>query len=746
MMTDKELLKQFKAQPSAANLQPFIKSYAGLVYDAAIRQLGDEAAATRVTLAAFQALAQRARKLPRNTVVVDWLFRATRLGTKTENRARKRQPPKAPGRAAPPTEISVYVLALVDNALDRLPAKYRDPILLRVLSQRSWEQTAYELRTTERKVQKRTTKGLEKLARRFRKQQVSGKYLADLLGTPPSIPSETLLAAIGTAVEQALSQRPKEELVRAIFRGLAWIRWRRRLRILIRTAGFTLVLLAAAGFLFAHLVQTGQLTAWFIERMARNLAKEVPEAALPAKPWAGNSSQPILNASNLTQSAELYRTTNVWRANLRFSLEEWKKIEPKRILPVRNMQKADGSITLRNPIARRNGLAGVLGYEFEWVRGDLGFGGIDFPLVAARFKGNGTYIGSLYGQKRSFKVDLNKYSKGQALAGVHTLNFLNMIEDSSCMHDALSYEVFRESGVPSPGTSYAWLTVDIPGKWSQQPLGLYLMVENLDGDFAAGHFGSKKAPIFKPVTYELFKDLGYDWSAYAGIYDLKTKATEEQKRRVIDFARLLTHADDAEFARRVGEFLDLDEFARFVAGMVLLASYDGFLSNGQNFYMYLDPRSNKFGFMPWDLDHSWGEFGYIGTAEKRENASIWKPWAHPNRLLERVIVVDEFKQLYRAQLETMLATTFAPERLFRRIDEMRLIVRSPTEAESTFRLKRQDQATSTNWLAGPRDGEPTGPRRPVHQLKRFITNRVKSVRDQLDGKSEGTRLSLRDHH
>ena len=66
--------------------------------------------------------------------------------------------------------------------------------------------------------------------------------------------------------------------------------------------------------------------------------------------------------------------------------------------------------------------------------------------------------------------------------------------------------------------------------------------------------------------------------AYAAIYDLKTKAATRDQRCIIDFARLVSNADDAEFETRVGSFLDLDEFARFLAAEVLLASYDGLLA------------------------------------------------------------------------------------------------------------------------------------------------------------------------
>ena len=160
-------------------------------------------------------------------------------------------------------------------------------------------------------------------------------------------------------------------------------------------------------------------------------------------------------------------------------------------------------------------------------------------------------------------------------------------------------------------------------------------------------------------------------------------------------------------------------------------------NDGQNFYLYLDPRSNRFGFIPWDLDAAWGGFPFVGIPTTREQASIWRPWASRNRFLERVMAVPEFRRLYRARLEEMLATVFQPERLLRRVDALAAVLRGPIAAESDYRLRRFDQAVSGQWLPGDRDQARQGPRQPPHQIKRFIINRAASVRAQLDGASKG---------
>lgn len=480
-----------------------------------------------------------------------------------------------------------------------------------------------------------------------------------------------------------------------------------------------------------------RLISMFLIWSVKHEGKTVPGLAQSAQPWPAGNSVPPPNAALVRGAADLYQTTNIWPAHLKFTREQWSAVQPKRIGALPHFLQPDGTVLLRHPEAQRSGLAGVLGFDFNWVSADLEIGGVMFTNVAARLKGNGTYLGSLYGDKHPFKVDLNKFIQGQILGGADELTFNNLVNDYSCLSDTLAYEFFREAGLPASRTAFAYLNASVEAQWDRKPLGLYLMVEPVDEDFTLEHFGSRRVPVFKPVTYELFHYLGDEWSAYEAIYDLKTKATPEQLRRVIEFARLLTLASDEDFARRVGEFLDLEKFARHLACEVLLSNYDGFLSNGQNFYLYLDPLSNKFGFISWDLDLSWGGFFLLGTTKERERASIWHPWVGQHRLLERVMVVEEFRKLYRDQLEELFARLFVPNRLHQRIDELANVIRGPVAAESGFRLGKFERAVSAQRLELSSGPSSQGANRPAHQLKRFVDKRALSVREQLDGKSDG---------
>ena len=207
---------------------------------------------------------------------------------------------------------------------------------------------------------------------------------------------------------------------------------------------------------------------------------------------------------------------------------------------------------------------------------------------------------------------------------------------------------------------------------------------------------------------------------------------------MIQFAKCLTQDDDETFARRVEDFLDLDQFSRSLASIVLIASYDGFLSNGQNFYIYLDPQSNRFGFIPWDLDHGWGDFPFVGTASDRDQASIWRPWAGKHRLLERVMKVERFRELYRQQLDELLKREFNPDRLEPIVNGIAAVIEQLIEYDNSFRHQRFKVAVGDDWGDPPPNVDAA--LRPVNAIKRFIAARSTSVRDQLNGTSEGVVL------
>jgi spore coat protein H len=392
-----------------------------------------------------------------------------------------------------------------------------------------------------------------------------------------------------------------------------------------------------------------------------------------------------------------------------------------------------GGFNLQGRAGGRNGLSAARGIVFDYVHAGLVFESKRLEDVAVRYKGNGTYMDARQTDKKSFKVDLNEFTKGQKLAGVSKLNFHNNITDAGLMNEPLAHALYRDAGVPAARSTYVRLTLDAAGAHTNRYLGVYSIVENPDNNWAEDRFGTKKGLILKPVTRELFKYQGDDWSAYQQAYDPKTEITPAQRQRVFDFAKLVTDGSDEELARRLPEFLDIDEFTRFMAVTVWLSNTDSILMVGQNYVLYLHPKTQKFSFVPWDLDRAFGNFFTPSPTEM----SIRNAWAEDNRFLKRVMAVEAVRSAYLARMEEFQKTLFRPERLKAQVDELAKILRPAVEAEKDpSKLERFDQVVSGQAPQQQGFGFRTG-----QTIKGFVTARHQSVADQLAGKSEGIELA-----
>jgi hypothetical protein len=422
-------------------------------------------------------------------------------------------------------------------------------------------------------------------------------------------------------------------------------------------------------------------------------------------------------------AGDLFNITKVWTVDFTFSPEQWKGIAP------RYVGVGDGIASrLQGPEGRRNGLTAAGGVEFEWTHGNFSIDGRKFEDIAVRYKGNGTFRQAQSYGKISLKLDLNKYVKGQKLAKLDKLNLANNITDAGWMNEELAYRLFRDAGVPAPRTSYAKVYVKV-GTGAREYWGLYSLVEDVDDDFAHDRFGAKGGLLLKPVTTNLFHYMGDDWAAYNQTYDPKDDMTPAQTKRVIEFCRFVTSADDAQFAAHLADYVDLEEFARFMAVTVWLTDMDSILDNGQNFYLYLNPETQKFSFIAWDQDHSFGQFGMRGSLSQRRNFSISHPWSANNPFLERVFGVPAFRGLYLAKMAEFEDTIFRPQRIFDQVNEIAPVIRPAIVEESPSSAQWFDIIVSDN-----------GSESYGETVKGFVRARAQSVADQLDGKTQGTIL------
>jgi len=384
--------------------------------------------------------------------------------------------------------------------------------------------------------------------------------------------------------------------------------------------------------------------------------------------------------------SDFFSPTVVHTAHLTFTPDQWAAMQPQQGVGAGGFGFRDG---LQGPEGARNGVAARQGVVFEYARAGLDLDGQRFDDIAVRHKGNGSYLRGRQWNKISLKLDLNKFVKGQSIAGATTLNFQNNITDISWMNEVLAYRLYRDAGVPAPRSSFVKVYVTVTGQHQRSYIGLYSISENIDDNFLRDRYGSKQGIILKPSTNRPFTFISDNWSNYLQTYDPKTDLSDAEQRWVIEFCRFVSTAPDAEFEARIGEYVDLDQFARYFAVLAWIANSDSLLQIGQNYYTYVTPRTPRLIFAAWDQDGSFGNF--------RNSATTWtidRPWSGANTFLTRIYGVERFRLAYMGYLAEFSDTIFKPERFAQQIAAIAPVIRPAIAEEGTQWLSGFDQVVS----------------------------------------------------
>lgn len=371
--------------------------------------------------------------------------------------------------------------------------------------------------------------------------------------------------------------------------------------------------------------------------------------------------------------------------------------------------------------------AGGFGFEFEVVPAQVQFGAQQLAKAGVRYKGNANYMMAARGAKRPLKIDFNSFDQSGNLHGYKKINLHTSAFDSTRAREVLGYAVARAAGVVAPRTALAEVTLTVPGKYDAEYLGLYGVVEQVDKDFLKRHFKSAKGLLLKPEGMRGIVYLGDDAEAYKEPYDGKTNVDDEQWQRLIEFAKLINQADDEQFRKQIGDYLDVDAFVRYLAVNALLANYDSFIGLGHNYYMYLVPETNKFVIFPWDLDLAFGSHPMFGPMEQQVDFSINHPHAGEIKLVDRLLAMPEVKQAYHRELRRLNDTVFTVEALADDIAAVDKVAKEPLAKErKAAEARREGGGFGGGMMFGAN-----------MDLKTFVQKRHDAVAAQLDGKSPG---------
>ena len=353
------------------------------------------------------------------------------------------------------------------------------------------------------------------------------------------------------------------------------------------------------------------------------------------------------------------------------------------------------------------GPGGFASREYPVVSANIQIANTALTNVGVRFKGNSSFNFARSHPKKSFKLDFDHYEPSQHFHGLAKLNLNNNAMDASLIRETLAYQAFRNAGIPAPRTAFAQVSLNIPGVVSQQDLGVYTVVEQIDKTFLERHFGSKAVLLMKPERMHGLVYLGEDWKAYEARYEVKSKGSEAQRARFIAFTRWLKESAPSEFETRLNEWMDVDEFLSFVAINALLSNLDSALGSGHNFYIALDPRSQKFVWLPWDLNEAFGRFRLGLSADEILRLDLFHPWAGQDGLLERLFATPSIRTRYADRCRELVSTVFETRHFSAAAQAAVDVIAEPAAKE--FHISQQafrENAAGATAALGPKNSEP----------------------------------------
>ncbi|MCH2181633.1 MAG: CotH kinase family protein [Mariniblastus sp.] len=390
------------------------------------------------------------------------------------------------------------------------------------------------------------------------------------------------------------------------------------------------------------------------------------------------------------------------------------------------------------------------GQQYTYVRANITIDGQPFDDAGLRFKGNSSFRATGPRLKKPFKIDLNRFTKGQKLHGRTKLNLSNSFLDPAFMKEKLAYELYRAAGLPTPGVGWANLTLVIEGVADPIPLGIYVLVEQVDQRFLASNLGeaSQDSLLMKPEV-EQWDYIDDDPNSYRS-YNIKSgEKNIDQLRAFASLLKLIERAPDAAFEREIGDRIDLKQLAGYLAATSILANLDSYVGMPHNYYLVMDKADGKMRILPWDVNEAFGTFTMFAGAEDLAQWDIDRPWMGSNRLLERLFAMESFSELYRSSVERLMQEAFTQDLLFGRIAEFEKAL-SPyvAKSDSIFWLNestlKQKPVSHLDGLQMGIDGDPAGLNRAVRRkilgIKPFILRRIESINAQLEGRSKGKAL------
>ena len=263
-----------------------------------------------------------------------------------------------------------------------------------------------------------------------------------------------------------------------------------------------------------------------------------------------------------------------------------------------------------------------------YVPADVAINGEDLGEIALRFKGSyGTLFncfvdGELICDKLSMKIKFNEYDDTKRFKGLKRINLhAHETSDQRFLSEYFGYKLYRAMGIPAPRSGFANVWVN------DTLLGVYSLVEQIDGRFTDSRFVEGNG--------NLFKETQFDADDETVIASLRTNIDAPDISGFKAFAAALSEAADEDLPRTLAGFMNLTYLMRYMAVDDVIYNTDGITAIycgedwgciNHNFYIYQEEATQRFWLLPWDLDATFDTYDWLDMPDWKDPTADCDQW------------------------------------------------------------------------------------------------------------------------
>lgn len=194
-------------------------------------------------------------------------------------------------------------------------------------------------------------------------------------------------------------------------------------------------------------------------------------------------------------------------------------------------------------------------------------------------------------------IKIDQYIEGRAYQGHTEISVRPGTEDTTPLNEALMLSLMDSSGQVAERYAFSSFTVN------NRPTATRLLVENPSTGYATEQIDGNGV-LYKARASSRFSYVGDDPTDYKDQFKQITKKGSQDLQPVMNLIKWAEEATDEEFAAELGDRVDLDSFAAYVATQNLLMNFDDMSGPGQNYLLWYDLDTRKFSVLGWDFNLS----------------------------------------------------------------------------------------------------------------------------------------------